>query len=91
MKRRTLFPTGEKPARRPVPKTPAAVLIPPAALTRAVVAATLADALGGLPPEKRGPILAKAIALLRPWEQGAVTRFVIDLLREDAGRGVAHS
>ena len=79
---RTLFPTGDKPTRptrRPAIPQQKPV---PAALTRAAVAATLADALEGLPPERRASVLAKAIGLLSGWEQATVGRLVVALLRE---------
>lgn len=65
----TLFDTGDKP-KRPAP-----------ALTRAAIAATLADALDGLPPDRAAGVLAKALFALRPWELGAVSRLVVDFLR----------
>jgi hypothetical protein len=80
--RTTLFPTGDKPKKkRPAPVTPTVRPVP-ADLMRAAVAATLADALTGLAPDRRAAVLVKAIALLAPRQQDAVTRFVVELLRE---------
>lgn len=90
MNRKTLFPTGERPGKKPKPLPPARPTPAPPAVVRAAVGATLADALDGLPADRQAAILAKALFVLRPWELGCVARLVLDLIRVDHVDGRAN-
>jgi DNA-directed RNA polymerase specialized sigma24 family protein len=83
--RNALFDTGDRKAKRPVrpPPTPHSKPMPPA-LTRAAIGVTLADALDGLPPERRAAIVGKSLFVLRPHELDCVARLVIDFIRSEA-------